>query len=1058
MNKSLIVLVVALGLCIPSFARAEEPPHLKFIKGLRDKQFTDVAESYIQSLIDNPTLVPKELVPLLPLEKAKLNVDLAMQAPDATRRADLLKSARDTFGKFADSNKDNPLGARARFEAARALSLEGRDPILRARLQLQRVDVATLDAASKKLELAKRELDALELAITGLLGTPLQPAQKQDVLELKDQLILEKGINQIDQAAAYEVLQRDGNKRIDFLEAAQKSLLEFSGQDPRTPAQWEARAWAVQAFLDMARTTDVQREVAKIMGDRSLASDSAKRMARYSSFLELAANRTGKTTPAELQKVGEDWLRLYPGHHNTPEGNRLRYQLANSFYAQADQIPKKGKDEIDLAKAGPIFENARKLYQGLTAPINEYTTVATHRAHEIEEKLNPAGVPESVDKIKTFSQAIRVGQAYKSAYERKEREASEKKQLKELTKLREQYYKDAIGVYAKAVELKDATVPPTEVADVYAKLSYLNFVTNEPYKAAVLGDFAARTYPDAPQSAGAAASAIQAYAKLMAEGRAAGQSKDDLQVDRDRLLSLTRLMEKQWPADPGTNGARYYVGRLLLTENDYREGEAFLSRITDNLSPKSLLLDARYYWAVAAQKMLEQPKLLDGEKQHYRDQLLAAQLRMPKPAADATAQVIEMYVKSKLQLGQFLYKTGDFNKLKEQADDLTTALGGFNQLSEALRKDYKQRAESLLDYARYGQANDLVNAVQAKQAYDAVEPLFRQLQGKIAREQELKTQLDKEANAQKKAALSAELELVRQQVPGWQDLRRGAAIVKVRALVLQGQYGPARIELDELPKMEGGSNVGPTYFVQIAAQINKQIKDLRAAPQKKAQLDQVVSTLTAFLDSLDKYIATAKEPSPELIFFLVNCYSMMDQHENAGRCLGKVLSLKPGKDLDAARLETLQREAMVMQATEYRKGKTKENLKKAEEIVDQLVKTEWGKKSLSLEWERGCLFEAQEKFGPAAMVWQGLVDKFGKLKNTNLRFKDQYNEAYYHFVHCLTFYKQYRQGAQRILDLEKSDKTMGGDDLKERYRMLLATVKELKAEYDRIKAAAAKSS
>ena len=54
--------------------RADEPPVLEFVRGLRAQGMPDLALEYLQSKSKNP---PANLAPLLPLELAKTRLELA---------------------------------------------------------------------------------------------------------------------------------------------------------------------------------------------------------------------------------------------------------------------------------------------------------------------------------------------------------------------------------------------------------------------------------------------------------------------------------------------------------------------------------------------------------------------------------------------------------------------------------------------------------------------------------------------------------------------------------------------------------------------------------------------------------------------------------------------------------------------------------------------------------------------------------------------------------------------------------------------------------------------
>ena len=95
--------------------RAEEPPHLEFVRGLRSRGMSDLALQYLQSKGQAP---PPELAVILPLELAKTRLELAAVESDYGRRTTLQNQARAEFDLFVKKNPKHPLAADAALEIA----------------------------------------------------------------------------------------------------------------------------------------------------------------------------------------------------------------------------------------------------------------------------------------------------------------------------------------------------------------------------------------------------------------------------------------------------------------------------------------------------------------------------------------------------------------------------------------------------------------------------------------------------------------------------------------------------------------------------------------------------------------------------------------------------------------------------------------------------------------------------------------------------------------------------------------------------------------------------
>src|SRR3954447_8341822 len=120
---------LALLLTAPA-ARAEEPPYLDFVRGLRARGMPDLAAEYLQHLSAHP---PAGLAPLLPLELAKTRIDAAQQEGDERKRAALLTQARTTYEAFLRQNPRGPLAADAALDLAPLVGLPGKQQWTQAR-------------------------------------------------------------------------------------------------------------------------------------------------------------------------------------------------------------------------------------------------------------------------------------------------------------------------------------------------------------------------------------------------------------------------------------------------------------------------------------------------------------------------------------------------------------------------------------------------------------------------------------------------------------------------------------------------------------------------------------------------------------------------------------------------------------------------------------------------------------------------------------------------------------------------------------------------------------
>ena len=263
------------------------------------------------------------------------------------------------------------------------------------------------------------------------------------------------------------------------------------------------------------------------------------------------------------------------------------------------------------------------------------------------------------------------------------------------------------------------SVSTEKLGQTRAKLVWVAMENGNPFRAAVLGDTIARTADkkSGSEAVQAAAYALQAYAMILAEDANANLDKSIVDVDRERFRSLAKMMEDNWPEAPETNAARHQVGSLLLRDAQsaeakdsaklYIQAEEMLSRVTDSYNPAGLT-DARYWWSVAAQRMLNED-IPDAKKKYYKEQAIKALKGIPENLPnDVAPQTAQAFVLAKLQYGGILYENKQFNDLEKLGNTLKGRLGKFS-LDDKLKEGALKQANYLVYLANFGKTNALLH-------------------------------------------------------------------------------------------------------------------------------------------------------------------------------------------------------------------------------------------------------------------------------------------------------------------------------------------------------------
>jgi hypothetical protein len=1066
--------------------RAEEP-HLELVRGLRSRDLPDLALQYLEKLSQNP---PPGLAPLLPLEMARTRLELARLENDAGRRSALYNQARTEFEAFLRNSPNDPLTPRANLEIARVIALQGKAQLSKAKRQEGRDAKA---AEAKKAQATFADAAARLKAAAGLIDKQLtkyqdaktaeEQAARQDLAQAKLQADFELGVLLIDQGNSYI---DDPAKRGETIKEAATKLRELASQDPKNPLCWLARAWVGRCSQENDDPAGAQKVFVAILKEEGEPVEGAKRLVRYFRMALIPTDPKFKTPQAQVAETireGEDWLQRYRNYHNTPEGFGVRYELANAYLKQAQAFPRMGpkKDQV-AAAALPAFKKAQALYKGLEETENDYTEKAHQNKLSIILALSAerfkGGDPS---KLKDFEEAYLWAQyedyllgedeKKETDWVRKlppEPDARQREELaerrKKLADGRKEHLRNIIAALTRALELVDEKVPLADVTSARASLAWAYLTSGEYYRAAVAGEYVARSEPQSGRAAVAAAYALQAYAQIVAEDERRSVPDGELASDRDRLRRLAEYMEQTWRDDPATDVARHQVGAMLLKDKKYRQAIEVLQRVSPAYPS---FANARYQLASAAFELQKDDKLKEAERKALEQQAVAALRSIPEAPDAADPEAAQVYVLARLQLGGILYKEKKYTELRALGEALVKQLPGLPINPEAKAKLEPLVAELAL-LAVFGEANDTFNTG----AYDKV----------LAMTDPAVKQVEEQAKSGKADVTNPQL-------------TRGLIGLALRANVQLGNTDRAKHLLEVLQKTAGDVEGGSTaILVALVGQLKQQVEDLREKGKPaEAQLNKTVASFSAFLDTL------AQQPNlkPEVMFFLANSYASLERHGKAAEQLRKALEGMPEpKPLDVKpppplseedekddkkvqehqkKVEEYQKKQQDYQkkinlnhytritlARELREAKQFDDAKKE---LDAILKSDWGQRNIEVQKERIFLLQDQGKYAGrdgAALAWSGMMKQLRPRIEKDSAIKSQYYDCYYWYTYTVIKHamkqtddkkqNEYaRTAANLIVKLEAAQADMGGEGLKKRYDALLKSEPLLKKYYDELK-------
>jgi len=349
---------------------------------------------------------------------------------------------------------------------------------------------------------------------------------------------------------------------------------------------------------------------------------------------------------------------------------------------------------------------------------------------------------------------------------------------------------------------------------------------------------------------------------------------------------------------------------------------------------------------------------------------------------------------------------------------------------EEIRKGVSNTIENLGLFALYGLANSSFNQVKLEDVSKLLDPLVdRVIEGKMP---EIK-----------------------------QNIQLGSALfgMALQANVQIGNIEKARKVVKALDYLSSGAEAAGTanvVLLQLNALIGDQIKELRKKGDKKS-LDNSIAGFTAILDDVTK----KQKINNDLIRLIAINYSTMGLNEKALTLLKT--AVKPAMDNDA-KANAAYKGIQLQIARELRTlKKFEEATKLVEEIVTGTKEIPgWGAKDAQCLLEKVKLLEAQEKYNQSVPLASQMVKQLVS-KSSDNQIKDKYLEAYYHMVFGMYHYgvkasdparksKGISDAAGLIEKLETSQPDFGSAESKKRFDDLLASEKELKEQFEKLKA------
>ena len=1030
---SLLALLLTGIIASPVAAQETVENELEMVRQLRARNWNEVAKTRIEELLLRGDPV---LDAALPIELARTNIAIARQQ-DPEQRLTLFTAAASQLEEFIKKNQGKPQAALAMVELARVTSYQGQAILAKAMREEENKDRhEKARSAETKFLLAGKDLAEASKAIEAAIKDPANAAHKAVLERELLQSRLDLAVNLFDQAKTYIDRGKSSvnSQRSETMSKAIEAFKAIKGEDT-SEIGWLASAWLMKCSMETTEPDavfDYYRKIINLKDDKAAnpAIQPAVRLARYFYMQDTTlpraddpetighnavfgrASKVKKTTLDRLHEVqaqGEDWLKSYPNHHRSYEGQGVRFETAQAYLTEAFME----KDQKN-PKLAAVYKNAGDHFKVLGDYDGDFADRSRQLALSIEFKL----VGESKTELKTFDQFLMKAMIERKTVGELSRKMNEAKpdDVKGIEADRKKHLKGAIEALNKALELAEGTKTPTSRVDdarFYLIGAYLFY--GDAYRAAVVAENLGRA-KSSRRSPDAAATAIQTYSILHT------RHPDDPTI-RPRMFDMANfiLSQKAWSTETAASMAHYHLALAAKKDNPKKAIEHL-----EKLSPE--FVDYIYtqgqlvFIAQAARENVEDKK----EKAWYVAAAKKAIERMPvfNPKEDSPS-VLAMYFYAKLEMAKFVY--GEAMEGLNDPSKHLVAVKKCNEMSKYV-KDLRGQFDKLPDKSISPETREQLDfsmSIMLKYAdLGIAETKFR---GDTAdRFDEVlkatKTVVDAMKEKAKAIPAAEKIKLKDYRVTG--DIL-GLAL---RASVQKGDVQTGKEILNILNRLtdleeRAGGNVVAVVLNDIAAQIK--------SAKGTAGFQKTRGAYIEFLDAITKEYKDKGNFDKNAAILLAHAYMSLDMPSKAAPLFGEVkapagIDVKIVKNLKETEEQTKKREALEEEFNRYwsvqieyiralRATKEKESFKTAESAADTLIKHPNAKYKLQATMEKNFLAEDQTKYRIAAAGWQAFMKTPGLVTNLDKKEVQQlYFPGYFYYIRTL-----YRTG---ILDPDIKDR------------------------------------
>ncbi|HVT28393.1 MAG TPA: hypothetical protein VHE81_10310 [Lacipirellulaceae bacterium] len=589
---------------LPSTAVAAEPVET-FVKGLQNRGQHELALEYLEQLKTSP-LADDAMRRRIPYMRGVALIEQSRQTPDPTQRKRLLDEAGQELAQFAASNPQNVDGAEAQLQLGTVQMSRGQE-LASQMTQLPKTE--EYDAQRKGIgreariafaearDTFKRAEDIYSSELEKLPPTLSDEAhgdtgsKRQEYRGRVAQLRFLRAQTQFEEAQSYPPEAEEFRK---LNEAAAQDLSNVYDEFSRTllvglyARLYEGRCYQSVGEYQMALGC-YEELIAKdnvLPPFRKLVADAIQHKAEVF-IAQKKYDEAINICRACLKDAHKD-------EATQPEWLGVRYRLADALSKKSESV-----HDDSLGKRRMMVE-AHEAYLAVSKSPGEYQLAARTAAAVSGKEDKPE--KKNKEEPKNFQAAYELGKEALESYHTAKiaiptAENNNPPAVPELKAQMETGKQDARRYFGMAMSLVDADTDPKLLNEVRYFLCWLYWDSEDYYRAAVLGEFLAKRYPDHPAAGSGAKIAMASFERLYNAALTEKRGRDKGDFEAKHMADMADLITRRWPGTDDADAAFGVLVSCATRSGRIEEAEKLVGRASAQARPRLELQLGVATWA-----------------------------------------------------------------------------------------------------------------------------------------------------------------------------------------------------------------------------------------------------------------------------------------------------------------------------------------------------------------------------------------------------------------------------------------------------------------------------